>query len=89
MSDSKEEKYLGDQICSSGKLASTIAKRRAKGYGIISDILLILDQIYDSERRIKVGLELRQAWFVNAMLVNVEVWHNVLKKYIKVVPELN
>ena len=70
----------GSSSCSSGKHASTIAKRRAKGYGIISDILLILDQIYDSERRIKIGLELQQAWFVNAMLVNVEVWHNVLKK---------
>ena len=40
----------------------------------------ILEHINDSKRRIKVGLHLRQAWFINALLVNVEAWHNVLKK---------
>ena len=80
MHNSNEETYLGDQITHNGKHASTVAKRRARGYVIISDILLILEQLYDSERRIKVGLELRQAWFVNSMLLNVEAWHNVLKK---------
>ena len=48
--------------------------------GLVSDILLILEQIYDSERRVKVGLELRQSWFVNSMLLNAEAWHNLLKK---------
>ena len=28
----------------------------------------------------KMGLLLRQSWFVNAIFVNVEAWHNVLKK---------
>ena len=68
MHKSNEETYLGDQINANGKHAGTVAKRRARGYGIISDILLVLEQIYDSERRIKVGLELRQAWFVNSLL---------------------
>ena len=40
----------------------------------------IIDHIKDSKRRIKVGLHLRQAWFINSLLVNVEAWHNVLKK---------
>ena len=84
MHKSNEETYLGDQINANGKHAGTVAKRRARGYGIISDILLVLEQIYDSERRIKVGLELRQAWFVNSMLLNAEAWHNVLKKDINV-----
>ena len=35
----------------------------------------IVEHIKDSKRRIKVGLHLRQAWFIN-----VEAWHNVLKK---------
>ena len=30
------------------------------------------------------GLLLRQSWFVNAIFVNVEAWHNVLKKDISV-----
>ena len=54
--------------------------RRARGFGIISDIMQIVEHIKDSKRRIKVGLHLRQAWFINSLLVNVEDWHNVLKK---------
>ena len=45
MHNSNEETYLGDQITANGKHANTIAKRRARGYGIISDILLVLEKI--------------------------------------------
>ena len=71
---------MGEQITANGKHASTLAKRRARWYGIISDILLVLEKIYDSERRIRVRLELKQTWFVNSMLLNVGAWHNMLKK---------
>ena len=77
MHEVEEEKYLGDQINRSAKNASTILKRRAKGFGIVSDIILILDIIPDSKRRIEIGLFLRQAWFANAMPVNMEAWHSV------------
>ena len=52
MHESREEKYLGDQINKSGKHASILYMGRAKGYGIISDILMILEQIFDSKRKI-------------------------------------
>ena len=80
MHETEEEKYLGDYINKNAKHATTVSRRRAKGFGIISDIMQILEHINDSKRRIKVGLHLRQAWFINALLVNVEAWHNVLKK---------
>jgi hypothetical protein len=80
MHEADEEKYLGDQINKNAKHASTISKRRAKGFGIISDIIQILDIIPDAKKRIKMGLLLRQAWFVNSMLVNMEAWHNILQK---------
>ena len=80
MHETEEEKYLGDYINKNAKHATTVSRRRAKGFGIISDIIQILDHIKDSKRRIKIGLQLRQAWFVNSLLVNVEAWHNVLKK---------
>ena len=89
MHEVEEEKYLGDQINKSAKHASTISKRRAKGFGIVSDIILILDIIPDSKRRIEMGLLLRQAWFVNAMLVNMEAWHNVLIKDTNVFTKLD
>ena len=75
-----EDKYLGDHINKNAKHATTVSRRRARGFGIISDIMQIIDHIKDSKRRIKVGLHLRQAWFINSLLVNVEAWHNVLKK---------
>ena len=80
MHETEEEKYLGDYINKNAKHATTVSKRRDKGFGIISDIIQILNHIKDSKRRIRVGLQLIQAWFVNALLVNVEAWHNVLKK---------
>ena len=80
MHETEEEKYLGDQVNKYAKHASTVSKRRAKGFGIISDISQILDVIPAGKGRIKMGLHLRQAWFINSLCVNVEVWHNVLKK---------
>jgi hypothetical protein len=49
----------------------------------------ILEIIPNSETRIRVGLTLRQVWFVNAMLVNVEAWHNILQKDIEVFKNLD
>lgn len=89
MHNSEEERYLGDQLTKDAKHAKTISNRRAKGFGIIADIMQILEAIGDNIKRVKVGLQLRQAWFVNALLVNVEVWHNVLKKDIDVLTQLD
>ena len=49
----------------------------------------IVDRIKDSKRRIKVGLHLRQAWFIKSLFVNVEAWHNVLKKDIDIFTNLD
>ena len=80
MHETHEEKYLGDFINVNAKHATTVSHRRARGFGIIGDITQILNHIQDSKRRVKVGLHLRQAWFVNSVLLNMEVWHNILKK---------
>ena len=82
MHESSVEKYLGDQINKNAKHASTIAKRRAKSYGIISGIIQMLDVIPDKRSRIKLGLLLRKSWFVNAIIVNVEAWHNDISMFI-------
>ena len=76
MHNSDNETHLGNQISKDGKHSSTIAKRGVRGYDNISGILFI----YDSERRVQVGLELRQSWFKNSMLPNAEAWHNLLNK---------
>ena len=80
MHETHEEKYLGEYINTNAKHATTVSHRRAIGFGIIADITRILNHIQDSKRRVRVGLHLRQAWFVNSVLLNMEVWHNILKK---------
>ena len=80
MYEVNEEKYLGDFVNTNAKHASTLSHRRARGFGILADITQILNHIKDNKRRTQVGLHFRQAWFVNSMLLNMEVWHNVLKK---------
>ena len=89
MHNTDEEKYLGDQINKYAKHGSTISKRRARGFGIISDIIQIIDSIPDGRRRVQIGLHLRQSWFINSLFVNIEVWHNVLKKDIDSLVDLD
>ena len=89
MHESTEEKYLGDYIHKSAKNATKISKRRAKGYGIISDIMYIIYAIPNGKRQTKVGLQLRQSWFLNSLLLNIETWHNVQDSDIKILIKLD
>ena len=84
MHEAKQEKYLGDIIVTNAKHAATVSSQRARGFGIIADIIQILNHIQDSKRRTRVRLHLRQAWLINSILLNIEVWHNVLKKDTKI-----
>ena len=56
---------------------------------MISDITQILNVILDGTRRIRIGLLLREARFVNAMFVNMEACHNVLQKDTSVFTKLD
>jgi hypothetical protein len=60
MKNSNQEKYLGDLINKSGKPKQTIEQREAKGYGIVSEILAILEEIPLGAYRLEMGLKLRQ-----------------------------
>ena len=83
MHNSDQEKYLGDHITSSANNVLTISKQKAQGYGIIADIMYLLGAIPNGKHRTKVGLELRQAWFLNSVLLNMESWHNVNDQQLK------
>ena len=83
MHNSDEVKYLGDQITSSANNVKTISKHKAKGYGIISDIMYLLEAISNERHRTKVGLELRQVWFLYLVLLNMETWHNLQDHHLK------
>ena len=89
MKESKQEKYMGDQLHSSGKIKATIDDRTAKGYGIVSDILAILDEIPLGTYRLDIGLKLRQAKFINGILFNSEGWHGITDDDVRVLEKVD
>ena len=77
MNNSSHETYLGDIIHKSGMLKHTGNSRVAKGYGAISAILAIVNEIPLGHWRIVAGLQLRKAMFLNAILFNSEAWQGI------------
>ena len=74
------ETYLGDIIHRNTKQHATIVERKAKGYGIVANILALVREVPLGHRRVQVGLQLRQAWFLNGILFNSEIWQKITKK---------
>ena len=69
----KTTKYLGDIFHDSGKSRFNIIEMSAKAYAILAEIRAILTDVPLGKYRTEVGLELRQAMFVNGVLYNSEV----------------
>ena len=83
MKNSNQERYLGDLISKDAKIKHTIEQRVSKGYGIVSEINTILEEIPLGKYRVEMGLKLREAMLINAILFNSEAWHSVEKEDIK------
>ena len=83
MCDSSKEKYLGDIIDKSGKISNTVEDRRNKGFGIVSEILAIVNDIPLGKYKMEIGLMLRQAMLLNGILFNSEAWHAISEQDIK------
>ena len=77
MAEAHEVKYLGDIIHENGRPKSTIMQRVNQGYAIVGQIFALLRDLPIGYLRVQIGLELRQAWLLNGILFNSEVWHNV------------
>ena len=77
MKNSEREKYLGDYIDKSGKIKATIDDRISKGWGILSEIKAIINEVPLGKYKVEIGLQLRQAMLVNGLLYNSEAWHSV------------
>ena len=89
MHESEREKYLGDVLDKSGKIRATIEDQRNKGYGIIEEILSIINEIPLGKYRLEIGLTLRQAMFINAILFNSEAWHGLTETEIRILEEID
>ena len=80
--DSKDQKYLGDIICNSGKNDKNIEARVKKGSGIIKQISAILDEVFFGKFYFKVAKIFRESLFINSVLLNSEAWYNLSSKNI-------
>ena len=83
MTNSDSEKYLGDILDKSGKIRATIEDRQKKGYGLVPEILAILNEIPLGQYKMEIGLHLRQAILINGMLYNSEAWHAISEEELR------
>ena len=70
-------KYLGDIIHKNGKVTTNLAEQRVKAAASSSIIRAILQYIPLGKHQTEIGLELRQAMFINSVLYNSETWHGL------------
>ena len=70
-------KYIGDIIHKNTKVTTNIADRRVKAVASFGIIRAILQDIPLGIYRTEIGLELRQAIFLNSVLYNNETWHGL------------
>ena len=82
MKSSNQQTYLGDIIDKTGKPRPNIEKRKQKGYGIIANILAIINEIPLAHLKIEAGLKLREALLINGILFNSEAWQGIEEKEI-------
>ena len=75
--------YLGDVLSNNGTIDETISQRYNKAVGIITQISSILSSVSLGNFHFDIALVLRDALFINSILVNSEVWHNVKLKHIQ------
>ena len=71
------EEYLGDVISKNGKNSQNILARKAKGLGIVKQILDILDGTCLGQYEIEAALILRSSLLLNGFLTNSEVWYGL------------
>ena len=81
--------YLGDVISEKGTIDETIEQRSQKAYGIISQISSMLSSISLGSFHFDIALVLREAKFVNSIMTNCEVWHNMFQYHVDALEKLD
>ena len=65
-----EQKYLGDLLSSDGSHTKNVQERRNKGYGIINQIMQILESTFFGKYYFQVAMILRESLFLSSLLLN-------------------
>ena len=78
-----DEKYIGDVISSDGTNTKNLKERIDKGYGIVNEIVSILDEVPLGKYKIIAGIKLREAMLLNGILFNSEIWYGLTEEDIE------
>ena len=87
MENKMEQKYLGDIISSDGTHTKNVQERRNKGYGIITQIMQILESTFFGKYYFEVALILRESLFISSLLLNSEAWVNYTEKDVRILEQ--
>ena len=79
MEEKCEEKYLGEVISADGKNIKNVKARVAKGKGIITRIIALIEGIPFGKFYFQVAMILRESLLISSMIFNSEAWYNVTK----------
>ena len=83
MKNSEKEKYLGDFVTKEANSNATLVARKSRAYAILAEIRALLTEIPLGSKRMEIGLALRDAWFLNGILFNSEVWGSYADKHVE------
>lgn len=89
MEKSDKEKYLGNIITKEGNNVADIEARKAKGHGIVSEIMAILNEVPLGKHYLDAGLCLRNAMLINGMLTNSEILYGLKNSQIEEIEEVD
>ena len=89
LNETEDERYLGDILSRDGKNEKNIKARVDEAYGIINKIKSILDESYFGPFQFQIALMLRNAMFMNSILLSSEAWYRLTKRDIEKFEEKN
>ena len=75
--------YLGFVISEAGTIDETIIQRCQKALGITTQISSMLSSVCLGNFHFDIAMVLRDSLFVNSVMSNYEIWHNVKMKHIE------
>ena len=83
MQQGQKIKFLGDIISSSGKMSENIEERINKAIGLRSKLKSIISGISMGICHFEICMILREAVYLNSILVNCESWYFLTKRQIQ------
>ena len=74
MKNFEKKKYRGNFLTKDANSNATLAARKYHAYAILAEIWAFLTEITLGCIIMEIGMALQDAWFVNGILFNSEVW---------------